>query len=163
MRERETTGVLVRALEAPTDAELAELAGLFDQYRAHYGQAIRTGQSEAWLRQHLGSGRLAAFVAEVEGETVGFAITMEGPASLRLGHYWQVRDLFVAPGRRRLGVGRTLLDRVRNAAIAAGALRLAVQTEIDNASGLRLYRESGFTVVDGYLSLALPLVPDDVG
>ena len=32
--------VLVRPLEAPTEAEITELAGLFDQYRAHYGQAI---------------------------------------------------------------------------------------------------------------------------
>lgn len=163
MRQRETIGVLVRALEAPTDAEVTELADLFDQYRAQYGQAIRAGRSEAWLRHNLGTGRLTAFVAEVEGEMVGFALTMDVPASLRLGHHWQVRDLFVAPGRRRLGVGRTLLDRVRNAAIAAGALRLSVQTETDNAGALQLYRERGFTVVDGYVSLSLPLVPDDAG
>ena len=37
---RVETEVLVRPLEAPTEAEISELAGLFDQYRAHYGQAI---------------------------------------------------------------------------------------------------------------------------
>jgi hypothetical protein len=40
---------------------------------------------------------LAAFIAEMQGEQIGFAVTMDVPASLRLGHYWQIRDLFVAP------------------------------------------------------------------
>ena len=84
---RGETDVQVRALEAPTDAEIADLASLFDQYRAHYGQPIQPGQSTAWLTHNLRSGRLAAFVAEMNGEAIGFAVTMDVPASLRLGHY----------------------------------------------------------------------------
>ena len=143
-------------------AEITQLAGLFDQYRAHYGHAIQAGQSASWLKHNLGSGRLAAFIAEMHGEQIGFAVTMDVPASLRLGHYWQIRDLFVAPTRRRLGVARALLDGIRSAATAAGALRLAVQTEVDNAGAIRLYEECGFAPVEGYRGLALPLVPDDV-
>jgi GNAT superfamily N-acetyltransferase len=45
------------------------------------------------------------FVAEDNGGLVGFAITMEVPASLRLAHFWQIRDLFVLPTHRRLGSG----------------------------------------------------------
>jgi GNAT superfamily N-acetyltransferase len=157
------TEVLVRPLKAPTEAEIAELASLFDQYRAHYGQAIQARQSAAWLRRNLRSGRLAAFIAEMHGEQIGFAITMDVPASLRLRHYWQIRDLFVAPSRRRLGVARALLDGIHSAATAAGALRLAVQTEVDNAGALRLYEACGFTPVEGYVGLASPLVPDEAG
>ena len=160
---RVETEVLVRPLEAPTEAEITELAGLFDQYRAHYGQAIQAGQSASWLRHNLRSGRLTAFIAEMQGELIGFALTMDVPASLRLGHYWQIRDLFVAPSGRRLGVARVLLDGIHSSATAAGALRLAVQTEVDNASAMRLYEESGFTPVEGYRGLALPLVPDEGG
>jgi GNAT superfamily N-acetyltransferase len=72
------------------------------------------------------------FIAEDSGRFVGFAITIEIPASLRLARYWQIRDLFVLPAHRRLGVGRALLASVRAAAIASGALRLVVQTEDDN-------------------------------
>ena len=82
---RVETEVLVRPLEAPTEAEITELAGLFDQYRAHYGQAIQAGQSASWLRHNLRSGRLTAFIAEMQGELIGFAVTMDVPASLRLG------------------------------------------------------------------------------
>jgi GNAT superfamily N-acetyltransferase len=155
--------VLVRPLEAPTEAEITELAGLFDQYRAHYGEAIRAGQSASWLRHNLRSGRLAAFIAEMRGELIGFAVTMDVPASLRLGHYWQIKDLFVTPSRRRLGVARVLLDGIHSAAAAAGALRLAVQTEADNAGAIRLYEGCGFVPVEGYRGLALALVPDEGG
>lgn len=155
------TGILVRQLEAPTEAEITRLADLFDQYRAHYGEAIQAGRSASWLRHNLRSGRLTAFIAEMQGELIGFAVTMDVPASLRLGHYRQIRDLFVAPSRRRLGAARGLLDGIRSSATAVGALRLAVQTEVDNASALRLYEQSGFTPVKGYRALAAPLVPDE--
>ena len=157
------TEVRVRRLAEPTDAEVAELAGLFDAYRAHYGEQVDAGASRQWLAENLRSGRLSAFLADVDGEPVGFAATMDVPASLRLGHYWQVRDLFVVPGRRRLGVARALLDVIRSAAAAAGALRLAVQTEDDNAIARHLYQASGFAVVEGYVGLTLPLVSDEGG
>jgi GNAT superfamily N-acetyltransferase len=160
---RVETEVQVRPLEAPTEAEIAELASLVDQYRAHYGQAIQAGQTASWLRHNLRSGRLAAFIAEMQGEQIGFAVTMDVPASLRLGHYWQIRDLFVVPNRRRLGVARALLDGIHGSAIAAGAQRLAVQTEVDNAGAMRLYEACGFIPVEGYRGLALPLVPDEDG
>jgi len=68
---------------------------------------------------------------------------MDVPASLRLTHFCQIRDLFVLPTHRRLGVGRALLASVRAAAIASSALRLVVQTEDDNDPALRLYSDSG--------------------
>ena len=97
------------------------------------------------------------FVAEDSARFVGFAITMDVPASLRLAHFWQIRDLFVLPTHRRLGVGRALLASVGAAAIAAGALRLVVQTEDDNDPALRLYAGSGYALIKGYCSLLLPL------
>ena len=101
-----------------------------------------------------------AFVAEDGGRLVGFAITMEVPASLRLARLWQIRDLFVLPTHRRLGVARALLASVRAAATASGALRLVVQTEEDNVPALRLYADSGYGPISGYRSLMLPTGPE---
>jgi GNAT superfamily N-acetyltransferase len=100
------------------------------------------------------------FVAKDSTRFVGFAITVDVPASLRLGHSWQIRDLFVLPTHRRLGVGRALLASVRAAAIASSAMRLVVQTEDDNEPALRLYADSGFAPTEGYCSLTLPLGPE---
>jgi len=73
---------------------------------------------------------------------------------------WQIRDLFVLPTHRRLGVGRALLASVREAAIASGALRLVLHTEDDNDPALRLYADSGYAPIKGYCSLKLPLGPE---
>jgi len=155
--------VEVRVLTAPTRAEIEQLAEIFDRYRLHYGEAADALRTAGWLEENISSGRLEAFVAEDKGAFVGFAITMTVPASLRLGHFWQIRDIFVLPNHRRLGVGRTLLDFIRAAAVRAGALRLVLQTEADNTPALRLYAESGYTAVEGYCSLTLPLTLDSRG
>jgi ribosomal protein S18 acetylase RimI-like enzyme len=152
--------VEVRVLTPPTRAEIEQFAEIFDRYRIHYGEAADASRTVSWLEANISSGRLEAFVAEDEGAFVGFAITMTVPASLRLGHFWQIRDLFVLPNHRGLGVGRTLLDFVRAAPIRAGALGLVLRTDIDNTPALRLYAESGYTAVEGYCSLTLPLTAD---
>jgi len=149
-------GLSVRPVAAPTRGELEALAGIFDRYRVHYGEGSDLARTARWLDENLGAGRLRAFMAEDGGTLVGVAIAMEIPASLRLGRFWQIRDLFVLPTHRRLGVGRALLASVRTAAIEAGALRLVVQTEDDNDPALRLYAESGFVPIEGYRSLVLP-------
>lgn len=150
----------VRALAAPTRSEIEALAEIFDHYRAHYGEAPDASRSASWLDENLSTGRLRVFVAEDSARFVGFAITMDVPASLQLAHFWQIRDLFVLPTHRRLGVGRALLASVRAAAIASSALRLVVQTEDDNDPALRLYADSGYAPIKGYTSLMLPLGPE---
>jgi GNAT superfamily N-acetyltransferase len=152
--------VSVRALAAPKRREIEALAEIFDQYRAHYGEASDASRSASWLVENISTSRLRAFVAEDGGRFVGFAITVDVPASLRLAHFWQIRDVFVLPTHRRAGVGRALLASVREAAIASSALRLVVQTEDDNDSALRLYADSGYAPIKGYCSLMLPVGPE---
>ena len=135
--------VEVRRLAAPTRAEVERLATLFDRHRVHHGEVADASSAAGWLEENIGSGRLEAFVAHDGGELVGFATTMAVPASLRLRQFWEIRDLYVAPSHRRLGVARALLDCVRAAAVRAGALRLVVRTETDNTPALRLHARSG--------------------
>jgi GNAT superfamily N-acetyltransferase len=149
----------VRPLISPSKSEIQALAEIFDRYRAHYGERSEESPSRRWLQQCLDTGRLRAFVAQDGAKTVGFATTTEVPASLRLAHFWHVRDLFVLPTHRRFGIARALLASVRAAALDSGAIRLALQTEEDNEAAIRLYEDSGYTVVNGYCSLMLPLAP----
>ncbi len=152
--------MVVRRLAAPTPTELDQLAALFDRYRAHYGESVNTARAASWLEENISGGRLEAFVAEVVGEIIGLTFAIVVPASLSLGSFWQIRDLFVLPSHRRRGVGGALLASVRAAAIRSGATRLSLQTEDDNTSALRLYAESGYAPVKGYQTLVLPLLPD---
>ena len=147
----------VRILTAPTRKDVEALAEVFDQYRAHYGEPSDAASSTRWLEQCLNSARLRAFVAEDDGKLVGFATAIEVPASLRLAHFWQIRDLFVLPAHRGLGVGHALLASVRAAAVESGAVRVTVQTESENDAALRLYADCGYVLINGYRHLTLPL------
>jgi GNAT superfamily N-acetyltransferase len=149
--------VSVRMLTAPTRSEIEALAEIFDQYRVHYGEASDASRSVGWLDEKLKTSYLRTFVAEDGEQFVGFGLTIEIPASLRLAHFWQIRDLFVLPSHRRLGVGRALLASIREAAVSSGAVRLVVQTEDDNNPALRLYADSGYVLANGYCTLILRL------
>lgn len=153
----EMRAVTVRALTTPTPSEIEALAEIFDEYRVHYGEASDVSRSAGWLAENLGTSRLRAFVAADDDELLGFAITTDIPASLSLAHFWQIRDMYVLPRHRRTGVGRALLASVRAAAVASGAVRLVLQTEEDNDAALRLYTDRGYSAIEGYRSLALPL------
>src|SRR5215510_8920120 len=149
--------VRVTALTEPAAEQLVGVAEVFDQYRRHYGQPVVAGQTLAWLSDHTSHRRLSVFVARAGEDLVGLATTVALPASLRLGCSWQLRDLFVVPGARRGGVARALVGAVRQAAVAAGAIRLSVQTEPSNIAAVQLYRTSGFVPVEDIRILALPL------
>jgi hypothetical protein len=49
--------VSVRALAAPTRREIEALAEIFDQYRAHYGEASDAFRSASWLDENLSRSR----------------------------------------------------------------------------------------------------------
>jgi GNAT superfamily N-acetyltransferase len=149
--------VTVTALTKPTAEQLADVAEVFDQYRRHYGLPVVPGQTLGWLSDHTSHRRLSVFAAHAGEDLAGLATTVVVPASLRLGCSWQLRDLYVLPGARRRGVARALVGAVRQAATAAGAIRLSVQTEPGNIAALQLYRTSGFVPVADIQILALPL------
>ncbi|WP_426562389.1 GNAT family N-acetyltransferase [Angustibacter sp. McL0619] len=137
-------------MTAPT----GQLVRLFDEYREHYGARPDPAGSRTWLLKYLSSGALVAFVANRDDEAAGLALVAPIPASQRLGHFWQLRDLFVAPRHRRVGVGKALLKSVCGAAQENGAARLSLVTESDNGAALELYANAGFEPVSGYTSMS---------
>ncbi|WP_045748530.1 GNAT family N-acetyltransferase [Actinoplanes rectilineatus] len=132
-------------------------AGLFDEYRTHYGEPAAPAATRSWLTEHLTAGRLT-LIAAVEDDRVHGLLTSAGlPASLRLSHTVMIRDLYVAPARRRTGVAQALLAHATDEARASGALRISLQTEPDNTPARTLYAAAGFRPVEGLTTLALPL------
>src|SRR5262245_12928590 len=147
---------------APADDGFECFVELFDQYRVHYGQIADVDRSRDWLTAVTAAGPMRAFLASVdraaaEPVPAGICLIAVCPASLTLGEFWMVRDLFVHPRWRRTGVARALLNAVRAAAPRRGALRLSLQTEQENTGALRLYERYGFTSVTGLRHLVLDL------
>ena len=144
---------------APGNEGFHAFVELFGEYRAHYGQAKDLLRSEAWLLDAITRGPMRGFLADVDAVAAGICLIAVCPASLALGEFWMVRDIFVDPRWRRTGVARALLDAVRAAARGHGALRLTLQTENDNVAALRLYEQYGFGPVTGLRHLTLALAP----
>jgi ribosomal protein S18 acetylase RimI-like enzyme len=130
-------------------------AQLFDDYRQHYGQASDPAASADWLRQRVADG-LAVSVALRENRVRGFVTTVLLPASLRLGTFCSVRDVYVDPVARRAGIARAMLEHVIAEARAAGAIRVSLQTETDNSTAQSLYASLGFRRVPDLDLLTLP-------
>ncbi len=153
----------LRVTSCDTDETLVVAADLFNHYRHHYGESDGDARARDWLSEMVRTRQLmvyAAFMTSGLGDApVGLATAHETPASLALGRFWQVRDLYVLPEARRRGVADALVGAVRDAALAAGATRLSLVTEPDNTAALGLYRGFGFRQVEGLAPLSLDLAP----
>jgi GNAT superfamily N-acetyltransferase len=77
------------------------------------------------------------WVAEEDGRIIGFAF------SWRADRLWFLADLFVEPGRQVQGVGRMLLERVRQQARDSNASVEALITFAYNRTSLGLYMKHG--------------------
>jgi GNAT superfamily N-acetyltransferase len=141
----------------PDEEGWAAYVDLFAGYRAHYGAGEpEPGTGDRWLRTHEAAGRVRCYLARAP-EPVAMAVVVVSPASLRLGVFWQLRDLFVTSDARRRGVGRAVVTSIAADARADGALRLALQTESSNAAAHALYHGLGFEDVTGYVQMMLTL------
>ncbi|MET7945582.1 GNAT family N-acetyltransferase [Micromonospora sp. NPDC005324] len=136
-----------------------QLAALFDDYRAHYGQPSSPEITRSWLHDQLAQHRISAAAAIRANQVCGFITATIMPASLMLGTAWSIRDLYVVPHHRRGGIANSLLQHVIRNARAAGAHRVSLQTETDNIPALTLYSEVGFQPVTGLELLNLTLDP----
>jgi GNAT superfamily N-acetyltransferase len=155
------TGAL-QVTRCDTEETLAAASVLFDRYRRHYGVPPDSGErTVGWLTEMVRSNMLTIFTASAESPAgsppIGLATSHAIPASLVMGRFWQLRDLFVLPGSRRQGAAATLVSAVRDAARTAGATRLSLVTETDNEAALGLYQRLGFRPVEGLTSLSLDL------
>ena len=134
-----------------------EVAALFEDYRRHYGGGPAPDRSSEWLRQRIDAGELRVWTALREHRVCGLVTVAVLPASIGLGAFAAVRDVYVTPEARRGGVARALLTQVVDHARAAGLTRVSLQTEVTNDGARRLYEGLGFGVVDGLVSMSRPL------
>ena len=157
----------LRVTTCDTDETLAAASGLFNQYRHHYGEPPDGDERTlGWLTDMVQSKMLTVYMASVDSPAdappIGLATGHAIPASLVMGMFWQLRDLYVLPRSRRQGAAAALVSAVREAALAAGATRLSLVTEPDNQAALGPIGDSEFRPVEGLAWLSLDLAPQAI-
>jgi len=108
--------------------------------------------TEDTVRQTLfgPSASASAIIARVGGDAVGFAVWFHNYSTFlsRPGLY--LEDLFVRPEWRGLGIGRALLSRLAQIAVAGGCGRMEWSVLDWNETAIRFYEGLGATVLNDW-------------
>lgn len=98
-----------------------------------------------FMRRLLSSRRSSAWVAEDEGQIVGFAIAQVSGGARPLSAY--LHTIEVLPDLRRRGVARELLGGVERSVVELGAEVLDLHVDSTNSDAILLYRSRGFVAL----------------
>ena len=96
---------------------------------------------EAWLAG-VEAGEIDSFAGVSGDEIVATVASLSDPLSWSR-HVWDVR-LLVSPRYRNQGIGRQLLSRAVEQAVARGAAKLTARMTPDQTGAITLFEESGF-------------------
>ena len=91
------------------------------------------------LRRTLATPGSSLFVAESNGDVVGFAQFVRRPPDAA-----ELTRIYVLPDRQRDGIGMRLLDAGLTEFAGEGLKQLTVEVERDNRNGRRFYERAGF-------------------
>ncbi len=104
--------------------------------------------SKKEFRQTIKDKKSLLFVAEVNGEVVGYSkslIRTVGNEVWTPATFIFVYEMYVAPSFRYRGIANTMLDEIKKTAKEVGASKIELDVWSFNEAAIRLYEKSGFT------------------
>jgi ribosomal protein S18 acetylase RimI-like enzyme len=151
-RDERESGCAI-TVRAALERDGEELAMLFDEYRAFYGETRSPERVLALVREQTVSGKTRFFVATKDSgeELAGFVHLIPSLNTLAIRPIWYLEDLFVRPEARRSGIATALMEYAERFARETGAERLTLATAHDNASAQALYRKLGYVREDHFV------------
>jgi GNAT superfamily N-acetyltransferase len=141
-----TSCVIRAALPGDEAAWRALWRGYCDFYEVRLPPEVT---SRTWKRILDPDSAVMCIVAEVEGQVYGFANCVVHENTWEAQPVCYLEDLFVLPAARGRGIGKALLEWLRNAMRAEGWARLYWMTREDNERARKLYDQ--FTRADGFV------------
>ncbi len=142
---------LIRAALPADEAAWRQLwRGYCDFYSARLPDQIT---DRTWKRILDPDSAIMCVVAEVDGQVYGFANCVVHENTWESQPVCYLEDLFVLPSARGHGIGKALIEWLRNAMRAEGWARIYWVTQKDNAQARGLYDR--FTEADGFVRYVL--------
>lgn len=138
-----TPAVIRAALPADEPAWRQLWLGYCDFYQTKLADDVT---QRTWQRILDPDSAVMCIVAEVDGQVYGFAHCVVHEATWETQPICYLEDLYVLPSARGRGLGKALIEWLRNAMRAEGWARLYWITEQDNAAARHLYDQ--FTLAD---------------
>ena len=134
--------------------DLPQLSQLFDGYRQFYQQPGDLPGAQAFLSKRLTNEESVVWVAEDQGQLVGFTQLFPSFSSVSMQRLWILNDLFVAETARGKGVAEALMNQARD--FAANAKGIILETDWDNVKAQKLYDKLGYQKQDSTYHYFLP-------
>ena len=131
-----TTKVIRRAKEA----DKAEWQRLWRGYNAFYERDVESRTTErVWEALQEGTGEPFGFIAEKDGQIVGFTHYFFLRSTSDWGPRCYMQDLFADPSARGLGIGHALIEAVYAEADKNDAAQTYWLTTTSNKTAQKLY------------------------
>lgn len=131
-----------------TIQDLSQLAKLFDQYRVFYRKVSDIPSAEDFLKERIENKDSEIFVAEENGNLVGFVQLYPLFSSTRMKRYWLLNDLYVNKNHRGKGYSKELIEDAKELAKLTKASGVLLETGKSNDIGNQLYPACGFELYD---------------
>lgn len=128
-----------------TPADTDAIAPLFDAYRQFYEQAPDLAVAHAFIAQRLERAESVVLLAlDASGSPIGFCQLYPTFCSVEAAPIYTLYDLFVDPGARKTGAGRSLMMAAEATARAHGKARMDLTTAHTNTAAQSLYESLGW-------------------
>ncbi|WP_267401531.1 MULTISPECIES: GNAT family N-acetyltransferase [unclassified Chryseobacterium] len=128
--------------------DIDQLAELFDQYRIFYHKDSDISAAKKFLTERIENKDSEIFVAESEGELVGFVQLYPLFSSTRMKRYWLLNDLYVNENHRGKGFSKKMIEDSKGLAKFTDAAGILLETGKSNDIGNQLYPSCGFEIYD---------------
>ncbi len=138
--------VIRAALPADEAAWRKLWRGYCDFHEASVAEEVT---NRTWKRILDPDSAVMCIVAEMDGQVYGFANCVVHENTWETQPVCYLEDLFVIPSARGHGIGKSLIEWLRNAMRAEGWARLYWMTRVDNAQARKLYDQ--FTTADDFV------------
>ena len=135
-------------------ADVPQLLALMRELTAFEDYLTQFAVDEQALRQRAfgPAAQCQAFIAEAEGELLGYALALLIPFTYDLRPTARLKELYVRPARRSSGLGRQLLVELANWAIEQGAGRLHWDVLAGNSRAESFYQRLGGRPVQKWIA-----------
>jgi ribosomal protein S18 acetylase RimI-like enzyme len=139
-----------KALLRPFDRSLNDAQKILDVDRATFNDCPYPPEKIGRL---LTAGEQRAWVADVDGDVVGF-VTAFPTRTLQIDG-WEVDLLAVHPKHQRQGIGTALIKQAVEGAAGSGTTRTRAAVAVKNHASRRAFESAGFEPLPGSFSLML--------
>lgn len=133
----------IRIARAGLD-DAPEIEPLYTAYRAFFNPAAEPQASRPFLEARFNDGDCIVFFARVDGVAAGFILLYPLWSSWYCRRIWFLSDLYVAQEFRELGIGKSLVERVKTFADESGAGSVMVELPHSEPHLYEFYDRLGF-------------------